>query len=121
LADDIQPMRRAPLHLLLSRLLLALALIAPHGARAEAAAGPGLTLVICGSAGSYEITLGGDAPVHAATHDCCLSCAPAAQPSGGALRHAAPLLGERTFPAAEAPRRAAEHPAGRPRDPPSLV
>jgi hypothetical protein len=114
-------MWRVPFHLLLSRLLLVLALIAPHGARAEAAAGPGLTLVICGAAGFYKITLGGDAPVHAATHDCCLSSTPAAQPPGGVVRHATPLQGERAFPAAEAPRSAAEHPAGRPRDPPSLI
>jgi hypothetical protein len=69
-------MRRNPLASLLSRLLLALALIAPHAARSDGAGG--FTLVICGADGPYEIALGdGSAAPTTPSHDCCVLCAPA--------------------------------------------
>ncbi|MFN3614337.1 MAG: hypothetical protein ACK4WC_07240 [Rubrimonas sp.] len=55
------------------RLLLALALVMPHGAHVGGR--DGITLVICGAEGSYEIALGEAAPadpVH--LHDCCILC-----------------------------------------------
>jgi hypothetical protein len=64
--------RPSPLMIVL-RLLLLLALVAPHGLRAEDAGG--MTLVICGAEGVYEIALG-DAPPpdHDHRHDCCILC-----------------------------------------------
>lgn len=76
---------------LLGRLFLAFALLAPHGARVEAG---GLTLVICGADGPYEIVLPGAPPApHADMHDCCLgACA--------AFAASLPLAGARPAPRA---------------------
>lgn len=64
--------RLSPIALFL-RLMVAFALVAPHGARAEGA--DGLVLVICGAEGAYEIALGDPAPaVHDHRHDCCILC-----------------------------------------------
>jgi hypothetical protein len=116
-------MRRFPVHLLIARLILALALIAPHGARAEMSAGRGLTLVICGGAGFYEISLDGEAPTppHAAAHDCCLSCASGFVGTETAASHAAGAGKGCRIPIVTAPGAARSHPAGRPRDPPAAL
>jgi hypothetical protein len=116
-------MRRSPVHLLIVRLVVALALIAPHGPRAETSAGRGLTLVICGAAGFYEISLdgGAPAPAHAEAHDCCLSCASGSVGTDAAASHAAGSGKGCRIPGPTAPGAARSHPAGRPRDPPAVL
>lgn len=80
-------LRRAlSLWFLLARLALALSLSAPHaGHAAPQGAGDGLTLVICGAAGAYEITLDNPAPAPRAAPDpCCMMGCPGLPPMAAA-------------------------------------
>lgn len=79
--------RLSQFKMLLARLVLALSLAAPHAGHAGLhRASDGLTVVICGAEGAYEMTLdSGAPPAPGAVHDpCCLmGCAgppPAAAP-----------------------------------------
>ena len=95
--------------IVLARLALALSLFAPHaGHAAPHGAGDALTLVICGAAGAFEVTLDDPAPSPRAAPDpcCMMGCAglppmqaaalgvwarPAAPPPGLAPPHGARL------------------------------
>lgn len=76
--------RRASLAwFLLARIALALSLAAPHaGHAAGQRAGDGLTLVICGAAGAYEITLDDPEPPapRIADDPCCMMGCPGLPP-----------------------------------------